>query len=244
MEVSEMLIVNEVYGPVKQGEGKSAGLDIMFIRLSGCNLACSWCDTPYTWNWVGTPFVHPDKFDVRKESHKMSAMEVYAKLCELSSETKAVVVSGGEPLLQQAGLQELFALLNRMGYWIEVETNGTQVPKPELAVFINQFNCSPKLTNSGPDNPLVKREIPQALQALASLSKTIFKFVVITDEDLRETLELVRKYDMKQVYLMPEGKTREEQVARQDQVREMCAKHGFHFSPRLHVLEFGNRRGV
>jgi len=239
-----MLIINEIYGPVSQGEGKSAGKQVMFIRTSGCNLACNYCDTPYTWNWIGTPFVHPDKFDVRKESHKMSVAEVIAKLRELSPKTKSVVVSGGEPLLQQSGLRELFMSLTRLGYWIEVETNGTQVPSPEFSFLVDQFNCSPKLTNSGPDNPLYKREISKALQTLASLPKTCFKFVVITDTDLNETLALVEKYKMGNVYLMPEGRTREEQIARQDQVHEMCLKHGFHFSPRLHILEHGNVRGV
>lgn len=239
-----MLVVNEVYGPVQQGEGKSAGKEVMFLRLSGCNLACVWCDTPYTWNWIGTPFAHPDKFDPRKESHRMSAREVLIKLRELSPDTKSVVVSGGEPLLQQKGLMELFILLNRLGYWIEVETNGTTAPLPEFSFLVDQFNCSPKLSNSGPDNLPIKREVPKALQTLSSLPKTTFKFVIITETDLKETLELVRKYEMREVYLMPEGRTREEQISRQEQVRQMCVEYGFHFSPRLHILEHGNLRGV
>jgi len=239
-----VLYVNEVYGPVKQGEGKSAGLDVMFIRLGGCNLACVWCDTPYTWNWIGTKFVHPEKFDPRKEVHGMSAEEVFAKLVELSPTTKSVVISGGEPLLQQNALVSLVTILRQNGYWVEVETNGTQVPKGGFIALVNQFNCSPKLANSGPDNPLAKREIPLALQTLAGLPITTFKFVITSDEDLREVTALTQKYSMRNVFLMPEGRTKEEQLRNQDGVRKLCQDYGFNFSPRLHVLEFGNKRGV
>src|SRR5271170_594917 len=99
------LKVNEIYGPVQQGEGKSSGLDVLFLRLSGCNLACSWCDTPYTWNWVGTKFVHPEKYDPMKEISFMDTNEVKVELDKLN--TKAVVISGGEPMLQQKPLLPL-----------------------------------------------------------------------------------------------------------------------------------------
>jgi 7-carboxy-7-deazaguanine synthase len=238
-----MLVINEIY-PAIQGEGKSAGKPVIFIRLSGCNLACVWCDTPFTWNWIGTKFVHPDKFDPRKESHKMDAHEVLAKLQEFSPKIHSVVISGGEPMLQQTALVELCTLLKFFHYWIEIETNGTKAPTAQLISVIDQFNCSPKLSNSGPDNPLKKREVPLALSALAALPITTFKFVITSDIDLEEVTTLIQKYDMKNVYLMPEGRTREEQVARQDKVRKMCERLGFHFSPRLHILEFGNKRGV
>jgi len=241
-----MIIVNEIYGPVSQGEGKSAGKSVVFIRLSGCNLACQWCDTPYTWNWIGTPFLHPQKFDVRKESHKMTALEVVNKVIEVSPETKAVVISGGEPFLQQRELAELVRLLRFRGYWIEVETNGTQIPAPEFLYYIDQVNCSPKLENSGVDNPLAKRIIPNALFCLADNPKVTFKFVVTSGQDLFQILDLLDRFNIRadRVWLMPEGRTREEQLARQDQVRALCQSRGFNFSPRLHVLEHGDVRAV
>lgn len=239
-----MLTVNEVYGPVVQGEGKSAGKEVMFLRLSGCNLACTWCDTPYTWNWKGTKFLHTEKFDKKAETHKMSAQEVYIQLTTKAPTCKSLVISGGEPMLQQKELIPLMIMLKEDNYWIEVETNGTVVPLDQFITLIDQINCSPKLENSGRDNPSKKREIPKALTALSGSSKTSFKFVVSSNQDMPEILRLIKEYAMKEVYLMPEGKTREEQEARQEEVRKISKHYGFKFSPRLHVLEWGNKRAV
>jgi 7-cyano-7-deazaguanosine (preQ0) biosynthesis protein QueE len=239
-----MIIINEIYGPILQGEGKSAGKKMMFVRLSGCNLACVWCDTPYTWNWIGTKFAHPDKFNPKKESHPMESDEILEKLQQLSIDTKAIILSGGEPTLQQKNLIPLLKLLKENNYWIEVETNGTNVLSDEFISLVDQINCSPKLSNSGIDNPLSKREIPVALEKLALQDKTIFKFVVITEDDLNEILMMIKKYNMKNIYLMPEGRTKEEQLDRQNRVEKICQQRGFNFSPRLHILEFGNKRGV
>lgn len=239
-----MLVVNEVYGPVEQGEGKSAGTDVLFLRLSGCNLACSWCDTPYTWNWKGTKFVHPDKFDKKAETHKMTPEEVVTLLKSKSTTVRRVVISGGEPMLQQKELIKLMDLLIPEGYHFEVETNGTIVPLPEFVQRVDQINCSPKLANSGPDNPARKREVPAALAALSNSGKASFKFVVSQDGDMAEVVALVKKYQMKEVYLMPEGRTRIEQEARQNEVERLSEAYGFHFSPRLHVLKWNALRAV
>lgn len=239
-----MLLVNEIFGPTIQGEGKSANTEVLFLRLSGCNLACSWCDTPYTWNWKGTKFVHPDKYDKKTEAHKMTVEEVGARLKSQSPTCKRVVISGGEPLLQQKDLVKLMDLLRPQGYQFEVETNGTIFPLLPFLDRIDQINCSPKLSNSGPDNPASKREIVPALTALSASEKTSFKFVISTDQDIKEVWALVKKYRMQQVYLMPEGRTRDEQLARQDQVSALALTHGFHFSPRLHVLKWGATRAV
>jgi len=236
------LKVNEIYGPVKQGEGKSSGLDVLFLRLSGCNLACSWCDTPYTWNWVGTKFVHPEKFDPMKEIVFMDTNEVKVELDKLN--TKAVVISGGEPMLQQKPLLPLIQALKADNYWVEIETNGTIAPEPEFLNLVDQINCSPKLSNSGPDNRLSMRERPEALTALADSPKVSFKFVVSSDKDMVEIDSLISRFSMKEVYLMPEGKTRVEQLARQDKIKKLCEEKGFKFSPRLHVLENDSKRRI
>ena len=229
------LKINEIYGPVKQGEGKSAGKDVSFLRLSGCNLACSWCDTPYTWNWIGTKFTHPDKFDQKKETHLMSFEEVKAELDRIG--VKAVVISGGEPMLQQRALLPLVSLLKQDNYWVEVETNGTIVLLPEFLDLVDQVNCSPKISNSGKDNRPEMRERPEALTVLAGSSKVSFKWVITSDIDLQEVEALIAKYNMKESWLMPEGRTRAEQLARQDSVKKLCDEKGFHFSPRLHILQ-------
>lgn len=242
-----MLIVNEIYGPVKQGEGKSAGKDVVFLRLSCCNLACIWCDTPYTWNWTGTKFAHPDKFNPKEEAHKMTAFIVEEVLREKAGHVRGLVVSGGEPMLQQYRLLELFQQLKRdPRWWLEVETNGTIEPSAEFVASIDQFNCSPKTSNSGPDNPREDRINPAALQTIAGCGKGTFKFVIQSDADLSEAQEIMEigHITPKQVWLMPEGKTKQEQEERQDQVKALVDAHGYNFSPRLHILEFGNARAV
>ena len=237
--------VNEIFGPSIQGEGRLAGMRTMFLRLSGCNLACIWCDTPYTWNYIGTPFQHPEKFDPKKEVHPMSCDEVLARLKKKGlRKVKALVITGGEPMLQQDEIIQLLKLLKKDSYWVEIETNGTVEPKDELLELIDQINCSPKTSNSGSDNRPKMRERPEALRKLASSDKTFFKFVVSSENDLAEIKDLIYRYSMKNVYLMAEGSTREEQYALADKVVEMCQENNFRFSPRLHVLYWDRARGV
>lgn len=239
-----MLYVNEIYGPVKQGEGKTAGKSVIFLRLSGCNLACTWCDTPFTWNWLGTNFVHPDKYQKEKEVHALTISQVLEQIQELSQDVKALVISGGEPMLQQRELISLLMELKIRDYWVEVETNGTITPAISFLALIDQINCSPKLENSGPDNPASKRDVPRAMKALAMSEKTTFKFVVANKNDLAEIFVLIRRYRLRDVYLMPEGKSKEEQIARQEEVKRFAEQFGLNFSPRLQVLQWGNKRGV
>ena len=237
-----MLAVNEIYGPVKQGEGKSAGRDVLFIRLSGCNLHCDYCDTPYTWNWEGTKFKHPTKYKPKSEVHMMTVNQIMDKLFQLSIEVKAVVISGGEPLLQQKNLFELLRALKSYNYWIEIETNGT-IPITFVTLnLINQINCSPKLGNSG--NEYKKRRVRKASESITNSEKATFKFVISNKKDMIEVLRMVKAFRMKEVYLMPEGKTRNEQLAKQDEIKALCQKYNFNFSPRLHILEFDACRGV
>lgn len=242
-----MLLVNEVYGPVKQGEGKSTGLEVMFLRLSGCNLACGWCDTAYTWNWIGTKFQHPDKYDKSKEVHKVNYLTVFKQLSGKCSKANSLVISGGEPMLQQKELLPLLNLLSADHWWVEVETNGTIEPISDFTRMINQFNCSPKLSNAGEvDNPRNKRLKWNSLMKIYYSSKATFKFVIQSDQDLREMAEIIDYVHIKphDIWLMPEGRTRDEQLARQQSVKEMCNEYGYNFSPRLHILEFDNKRAV
>ena len=241
---SEMVAVNEIFGPTIQGEGKSAGKEVLFLRTAGCNLACIWCDTPYTWNWKGTKFQHPDKYDPKKEVHQMTPEEIKSKLNEIGNDIKALVISGGEPILQQKKLIPVIETIKQDGYWVEVETNGTIVPTDRFLELVDQINCSPKLSNSGPDNPLRKRENPEALIKFSQSNKTYFKFVVMNEQDLNEVLELVKKYEMKNVFLMPEGRTKDEQEQKMQDVEKICKENGFEFSPRLHVLKWGNKRAI
>lgn len=233
--------INEIFGPTIQGEGKSVGKAVIFIRLSMCNLHCVWCDTPYTWNWKGTNFLHPLKFNRDKETHEMSLVEIVQKVRSLGN-TKAVVISGGEPLLQQKELINLVSALKAFGYWVEIETNGTMVLMHNLTKYVDQINCSPKLENSGNDFKLRRR--PEALKSLTSCGKANFKFVVTCDDDIKEILELVHTFQMKEVYLMPEGTTKEQLAKHEDATKVLCEKYGFNYSPRVHIIELGGGRGV
>ncbi len=240
-----MLKVNEIFGPTIQGEGKSAGLRVMFLRLSTCNLHCGWCDTPYTWNWIGTDFSHPKKFDPAKEIHEMNETQILTKLDDLGGEQiKALVVSGGEPLIQWKQLVLLLTFLKRRGWWIEIETNGTIAPSPEFDQYVDQYNCSPKLSNSGDKRELRVR--PPAMVKLAENPKVFFKFVIATEQDVNEVLEYVQTFKIpaEHVYLMPLGMTREELELTRDRTKLLADSFGFNFSDRLHVIQFGGVRAV
>lgn len=236
-----MIQVNEIFGPTVQGEGRSAGRPCAFLRLANCNLHCIWCDTPHTWNWTGTPFAHPDKYDREQEVHKMTVEQVVARLDEIRMKT--LIVSGGEPFMQQKQLPELFRVLRPQGYWIEVETNGTLVPRQEFMDLVDQVNCSPKLSNNGAD-PLKLRRNPKALAALAASPKVNFKFVVCDDNDMEEILDIVNEFKPQEVRLMPECRTREELIAKEPWLQGICAQHGFIYTTRLSILRSGTKRGV
>src|SRR5262249_21928645 len=150
-----------------QGEGVSIGVPSTFVRLSGCSLACSWCDTSYTWDWK--------RYDPRVEAIQVDVAEVVRRVAR--SGTSNVVLTGGEPLLQQRHLVELAAALKAAGKRIEVETSGTILPRAEFAVHVDQWNVSPKLANSG--NPCDKREIPDVIRNFAFRDNAFFKFVIV-----------------------------------------------------------------
>lgn len=235
-----MLKVNEVFGPTVQGEGKSAGMPCAFLRLANCNLHCIWCDTPHTWNWVGTSFAHQEKFEKEKEVHPMTDEEVVKKLQEIGE--KALVISGGEPFLQHKQLISLCQKLKGLGYWIEIETNGTIFPNQELVNLVDQINCSPKLSNSLDSRKLRIRS--QALSQLAICKKVNFKFVISRSEDMIEVFGLVNDFQLKEVRLMPESRTKKELIEKSSWVRRLCEVHGFVFCTRLSIMTVGTTRGV
>lgn len=224
-----------------QGEGVSAGQPAIFIRLSLCNLHCQWCDTPYTWMWndkyphnYAKPY-NPDEQIVKWDEDQI-IQEVVKYPC------KRVVITGGEPLLQQKNLKGLFAKLP--GYLFEVETNGTIVPSIDTDVYVSQFNVSPKLSNSGNAEDL--RDNEEAMRFFAHSRKTWFKFVITSHEDLNEVFALIWKYQLRvdRVILMPEGVTEEALRAKAQWLVDICKEKGFRFSTRLHVFLYGQKRGT
>lgn len=234
-----------------QGEGVSLGQPSIFVRLSLCNLHCIWCDTDYTWNWEGTSFVHrrdqeADYHKYRKEKQlvEYSTPQILPYL--LQYPCLRVVLTGGEPLLQQRELVELMQALRaeNANYFFEVETNGTIQPSNDFEALINQYNVSPKLANSG--NPPGLRERPAVLQYFAKHSKAYFKFVVAERDDLQEIMQLMGNHSLpkERILLMPEGTKPESLAARRSWLIEVCKTHGFRYTDRLHIHVYGEKRGV
>lgn len=234
-----------------QGEGPHAGRERTFIRLSGCNLHCRWCDTAYTWNWKGTPFAHdrdapgqPYKFDPAQEMIKLEVGE--AALRVLSDLAEGVVVTGGEPLMQTDAIVILFDTLRAHAQHVvlELETNGTIVPSTALVQRAGLFVVSPKLTHSGNDAGLALK--PDALSAFASLDSAVFKFVARSTDDIGEIAALAKRFHVpaRRIYVMPEGTESAALNERSRALIDEIVGRGFNFSDRLHIRLFGEKRGV
>lgn len=234
-----------------QGEGKSLGVPSVFVRTSLCNLHCIWCDTDYTWNWKNTRFPHANdatpgyrKFEKKDWIVKID-IEAVADLVA-DQPCKNIILTGGEPLLQQPALAALMRALRARatGYFFETETNGTMVPSAEFDADIDQYNVSPKLENSNNSRKL--REKPAAYHFFAQSPKANFKFVVAEPQDLAEVLELIERYQIpaEKVYLMPEASTAPVLQQKRQWVVDICKTHGFRYSDRLHVQIWGGKKGV
>lgn len=214
-----------------QGEGPSAGQLAAFIRLSRCNLTCSFCDTRYTWDWSQ---FSPDAEAVRRTPADLAN---WATSCS----ARLVVITGGEPLIQQESLVPLVGALSEAGHSIEVETNGTIAPSAELLALGTRFNVSPKLAGSGVVRD--RRIVPAALLALAQSGKAAFKFVIRDDGDLAEVAELEAAYGLAPVWVMPEGTTERAVISGMQAIAEQAMARGWNVSSRLHVLLWGDVRG-
>jgi len=229
-----------------QGEGKNLGAPSVFVRLSRCNLYCSWCDTPYTWNWSGTGFQHDagQKYDMAAQTLELPASDVAARVAAWAC--RRVVLTGGEPLLQAPECAELTRelLARDPRYAVEIETNGTLLPPPELDAVVRQYTVSAKLENSGVERALRLRS--EALEFFARSEKSVFKFVVAGAVDVEQVSAIVSGHaiDPDRVYLMPQASDAARLRELAPSVAEACLTSGYRFSDRLHIHLFGNRPGV
>lgn len=225
-----------------QGEGPSTGHPVAFVRLSRCNLACTWCDTAYTWRFAGDNRPHRDgiAFDRKANQVTLSPQDTAARIAALGQ--RRLVITGGEPLLQAAGLADMLAHLPDMT--VEIETNGTVPPPARLDVRVDQYNVSPKLAHSG--NPPGLALIPERLEAWAADPRACFKFVIASPADVDEVRALQRRYRIApgRVYLMAEGTDSATQRERQAWLSQACLTHGFRMSDRLHIHLYGDTRGT
>ena len=222
-----------------QGEGSLVGVPSVFVRTSGCNLRCGWCDTPYA-SW-------------QPEGREWSVDEVLAAV-RAHRAARHVVLTGGEPMLAR-DLPELARRLREEGYHLTIETAGTVAPG---GIACDLASISPKLSNSTPSveragEAWVKRHEatrwqPEVLRAWAGSYEVQWKFVIASETDLEEARRVIESIGLPvepwRVLLMPEG-TRSDVIAtRYPLLVEACKTHGYRLSPRLHVDLFGNKRGT
>jgi len=227
-----MLKVSEIFQSL-QGEGVSSGAPCVFVRLAQCNLHCTWCDTKYTWDF--------ERYRYEDEVREQTVAEV-AQIVN-AAPSRRLVLTGGEPLLQQRALKEFFARL-APDIAVEVETNGTIVPESAALARVNQWNVSPKLSNAG--DPEQFRIRPEALAALRDSGRAYLKLVVDGDADFAEADGLVARlsWPSDRVSLMPQAADREQLRARSFAVAEAARVRSYRFSSRLHLELWGGRRGT
>lgn len=225
--------ISEIFYSV-QGEGSLVGTPSVFIRTSGCNLRCVWCDTPYT-SWA-------------PEGDEMSVNAIVEKVSNFGA--KYAVVTGGEPMIAPA-LRELTLGLRRLGLHITIETGGTVF----LAVECDLMSISPKLINSTPNEREGGRWAtqheriryqPDVLKQLMAAYSYQLKFVVTAWDDIAEIDVICHEIGApaKNVILMPEGIDNAVLRQRALWITEACKQRGYRFSPRLHVELWGAKRGV
>lgn len=229
-----------------QGEGPSVGQPSIFVRLSRCNLACHWCDTAYTWRFIGDNRPHRDGLAFERGANQVTLDEVDVATRILDFPQDRLVITGGEPLLQGPALASLIDTLKdcRPNFHVEVETNGTVAAKPHLDLMIDQYNVSPKLAHSG--NPADLALIPERLATYAADPRAFFKFVVATPGDLAEVEALQDAYAIpgERLFAMPEGTTSATLRERAKWLAEACMERGWRFTDRLHIHLYGDTRGT
>lgn len=246
----DWLLVAEHFS-APQGEGPFMGRPAYWTRLGGCNLACKWCDSAFTWCYDERHVeMHENgvQYDPRTELHRESIPDLVKLMT--GQPLRRFAITGGEPLLQLSGVSRVISGVNEEmeDVQFEIETAGTIHPG-ELGMYENVwFNVSPKLESSG--NSFTKRRNPDALDALRSLP-SCFKFVIDTrypkqiSADLVEVYEIVRYLELSEnrIWLMPCGETLDEVQAGMKALEPIVMDTGWNLSSRLQVIMHGDERG-
>ncbi len=231
--------ISEIYRSV-QGEGTLTGTPSIFVRTSGCNLRCDFCDTPFA-SW-------------EPEGPNLDISEIVQQVLDIASadtDLKHVVITGGEPMLP-VEIVALCQKLKQQDFHITIETAGTL----DRVVDCDLMSVSPKMSNSTPDidragqwrNKHEKtRRRPDVVGALISRSDYQIKFVVKTSDDLPEILDFLKDVpaiENEKVLLMPEGVSTDSLLAKVDWLEKICEDHGFSLCQRQHIFWYGNQRGT
>ena len=227
--------IAEIYKSV-QGEGFLSGAESAFVRASGCNLRCWFCDSPFA-SW--TP-----------EGEDLPVEEILARVADL--QVSHVVLTGGEPMLF-AELVPLSAELRRRGLHITIETAGTL----DLPVACDLMSISPKLAGSGPEAARHPRwherhertrHSHEVVRRLIERFEYQLKFVIDVPADVQEVenylQQLGTEIDRQRVLLMPQGIEQSELVAKGVWLEALCVELGVRFCPRRHIEWYGMVRGT
>ena len=223
--------INEIFYSI-QGEGFLAGLPSTFIRLAGCRMRCRWCDTKYAWD---------------ESAGRDFTIEKIIQIVE-GYETRFVVVTGGEPMIN-CDLLQLIEALKAADKHITIETSGTAYI-PDMPCDL--MSISPKLENSTPADPDLAAIHGKYKPDIAVLSELIdryryqLKFVIDSQDDLigiHDLLDKLPKVDIQKAMLMPQAATRDELITKSPMVADLCKSIGFAFCQRLHILLWDGQQG-
>ena len=231
------MLISELFYSV-QGEGLLAGVPSVFVRTSGCNLRCRWCDTPYA--------------SSEPEGEQQTVEEIVARVREYPA--RHAVLTGGEPMLAK-GIEDLSRTLKEAGYHITIETAGTIEPD---GIACDLASLSPKLADSTPDAEQFgegwskrheeSRIQQEVLNAWAAGYSCQFKFVVSDSGDMEEIEKILKAVTPRpepgRVLLMPEGTDSATLQERSQIVAELCKETGYRFCPRLHIDLYGDTKGT
>ena len=229
--------ISEIFYSI-QGEGELTGVPTVFIRTSGCNLRCRWCDTPYA-SW-------------KPEGNEMDIEEIVNET--LKHPARHCVLTGGEPMVAK-GIHELAAALRAEGQHITIETAGTVLPE---GIACDLASLSPKLSSSTPrageiEQAWIERHertrlSPEILRAWLEAGNFQLKFVFTQASDLEEIDALVESLSIpvppSKILLMPEGIDEGRIAARQQELVSFCLQRGNRYCDRLHIRLFGNTKGT
>lgn len=230
------MLIAEIFHSL-QGEGELAGVPSVFVRTSGCNLRCNWCDTPYA-SW-------------QPEGKQMTVEAIVAAVRQ--HRARHVVLTGGEPMIAP-GIHELAYQLQETGCHLTIETAATVRPD---GIACDLASLSPKLAHSAPDTRLdeawrqkheVLRWQPEVVAAWIAVGHYQLKFVVDSEGDVAEIEAMIQETGCavppSKILLMPEGVTVERLRTRAGWLGELCKQRGYRYAPRLHIELYGNRRGT
>lgn len=230
------MFISEIFYSI-QGEGELTGVPCAFIRTSGCNLRCSWCDTKYA-SWF-------------PEGVEMSIDEIVTEIGQFP--TEYVVLTGGEPMIAR-GVRQLAIRLREIGKHITIETAATIFPE---GIVCDLASLSPKLSNSAPDAALAngwrdrheKRRLqPEIILEWIRSYNYQLKFVVVSDRDLQEIHDLISRVGCEirssKVLLMSEGTESSTIRSRTATLVDICKRHGYRYCNRLQIELFGNTKGT